>query len=286
MPTYTSPAKINWFLHVTGRRDDGYHLLETVFQRIDWCDDLEIVANPSGVIVMTGDLCGVPMEKNLAYKAAMSLRQYVERPELGASIQLTKSIPMGAGLGGGSSNAATVLLALNELWTLGLSNIELQRLGVTLGADVPFFVSGMAAAFASAVGEQLQELDLPEREVLLVKPPVHVNTAAVFTHADLPRAHPSLLREGYDWDQLTELLATAPIQPSMSNDLEVVTFAVAPEVREVYEQLVQFAPTRMSGSGATVIACPMNEQDRQQLDQWLTTCPSSWQWRWCRALSQ
>lgn len=156
--TYQSPAKINWFLHITGRRADGYHSLETVFQRIDWCDEIHITPNTDGQIYLS-DSASIAVSDNLIYRAALALKAHVQQhatnseqaeraAQLGADIELHKNIPMGAGLGGGSSNAATTLIALNELWQTNVDNATLQAIGLTLGADVPFFISPHASAFA------------------------------------------------------------------------------------------------------------------------------------------
>lgn len=278
--TYLAPAKINWFLHITGRRADGYHTLETVFQRIDWCDELTIQTTDDGAITLTGDLSGVAMTANLAYRAAVALRNRVDslnRHSLGARIHLTKNIPTGAGLGGGSSNAATVLTALNDLWGLGLANQTLQKIGLTLGADVPFFVSGFNAAFATGVGEVLTPMDLPARELLLVNPNVHVPTAQVFAKFRKFGFTPSL---DVSLAELTDLL---PNHPVFSNDLEKSTFEIATAVAHVYGVLSAAVPdgfVRMSGSGATVFVMPLDGLQRQVLSDWLSTCPSDWQARW------
>lgn len=279
---HLSPAKINWFLHVLSRQPDGYHALETVFQRIDWCDELDITVNFEGDIVLTGDLCGVPESHNLAYRAALALRDVAKNDRLGAQIHLVKHIPTGAGLGGGSSNAATVLTVLNEAWQLGLSVTDLLAIARPLGADVPFFVTPYAAAFAQGIGDVLQPLALPARELLIVNPSVHVNTAAVFTHADLPRQHASL---GLSLAQLQTQLSAQAIHPEYNNDLEPVTFALAAQVKAAHDALATLAPTRMSGSGASMMACPENEMQRQQLADWTAQCPAHWQWRWVRTLT-
>jgi 4-diphosphocytidyl-2-C-methyl-D-erythritol kinase len=283
--TYLAPAKINWFLHITGRRTDGYHTLETVFQRIDWCDELTIEPTDDGVITLTGDLSGVAMTANLAYRAAVALRDYADvsqRPSLGARIHLTKNIPTGAGLGGGSSNAATVLTALNDLWGLDLDNQTLQKIGLTLGADVPFFVSGFNAAFATGVGEVLTPMDLPARELLLVNPNVHVPTAQVFAEFRRFGFTPSL---DVSLSELPDLL---PNHQVLSNDLEKSTFEIAPAVAHVYDVLSAAMPdgfVRMSGSGATVFAMPMDGAQRQVLDDWRQACPPDWQCRWVSTAS-
>ena len=285
MNKYLSPAKINWFLHITGRRDDGYHLLQTVFQRIGWHDELLIAPRHDGVITLQGDLSGVPEHKNLAYRAASALREYVDRDALGATIVLSKNIPTGAGLGGGSSNAATVLNALNDLWQLNLPNIELQKIGLQLGADVPFFVSGLNAAFASGIGETLTPIDLPTRPLLLVNPNVHIATAAVFNHPDLIRNHAHL---SLTMDELSHLLKQPNADSTLTNDLEKATFALNTGVQAVYHTLSTLVPDawiRMSGSGATVFAAPTDDAEWHVLEQWRLQCAKHWQVRWVNTQS-
>ncbi|TDR32038.1 4-(cytidine 5'-diphospho)-2-C-methyl-D-erythritol kinase [Hydromonas duriensis] len=284
---YLSPAKINWFLHVTGQRDDGYHTLETVFQQIDWYDTLHIQLRNDGNIHLQGDSCGVAIETNLAYRAAVALKTFAHQHNhsndvLGADIHLQKNIPTGAGLGGGSSNAATVLLALNQLWHLNFSHSQLQSIGLKLGADVPFFVSEHPAAFAQGIGEQLSPLDLPKREILLVNPNVHVNTGAVFTHPNLPRQHPALTTSLFE---LQQQLHEQPFQAQHRNDLESVTFELSPEVKMVYNALQHVAPTRMSGSGSTLVACPMSDDESAALKAWVANAPAHWQCRWANTIS-
>ena len=285
MNKYLSPAKINWFLHITGRRDDGYHLLQTVFQRIGWHDELLIAPRHDGVITLQGDLSGVPEHKNLAYRAASALREYIDRDALGATIVLSKNIPTGAGLGGGSSNAATVLNALNDLWQLNLPNIELQKIGLQLGADVPFFVSGLNAAFASGIGEILTPIDLPTRPLLLVNPNVHVATAAVFNHPELIRNHAHL---SLTMDELSHLLKQPNADSTLTNDLEKATFALNTGVQAVYHTLSTLVPDawiRMSGSGATVFAAPTDDAEWHVLEQWRLQCAKHWQVRWVNTQS-
>ena len=285
MNKYLSPAKINWFLHITGRRDDGYHLLQTVFQRIGWHDELLIAPRHDGVITLQGDLSGVPEHKNLAYRAASALREYVDRDALGATIVLSKNIPTGAGLGGGSSNAATVLNALNDLWQLNLPNIELQKIGLQLGADVPFFVSGLNAAFASGIGETLTPIDLPTRPLLLVNPNVHIATAAVFNHPYLIRNHAHL---SPTMNELSHLLNQPNADSPLTNDLEKATFALSTDVQAVYHTLNTLAPdacVRMSGSGATVFAAPTDDAQWYALEQWRLQCTEQWQVLWVNTQS-
>ena len=167
--TWPAPAKLNLFLHVTGRRDDGYHLLQTVFRLLDWGDSIAIRVRRDGEIVRSSGAAGVPAEQDLAIRAARALAARAGRPVGGADIRVDKQIPVGAGLGGGSSDAATVLVALNRLWSLGLGTAELAALGQSLGADVPVFVHGRSA-WAEGTGEQLTPLELDSAWYLLLDP--------------------------------------------------------------------------------------------------------------------
>ena len=177
-----SPAKLNLFLHITGRRPDGYHELQTLFQLLDWGDILTFTPNESGEVTLDGDDIGIPDHENLILRAASTLR----RNTLGAAISLQKRIPAGAGLGGGSSNAATTLLALNHLWRLNLPNEHLREMGAALGADVPVFV-GARSAWAEGIGEILSPVTLPRRWYLILVPGCHVSTGQIFSHRQLTR---------------------------------------------------------------------------------------------------
>ena len=289
--TYLAPAKINWFLHITGKRVDGYHLLETVFQKIDWFDELRIRPNETGLILLQSDLSGVTIEHNLAHRAASALKAYAQTQgkdtgHLGAEIHLRKNIPTGAGLGGGSSNAATVLTALNQLWQLHFDNVTLQTIGLQLGADVPFFVSPHPSAYAQGIGEQLSPIELPARELLLIKPNVHADTREVYQHPLLVRDHVPL---DMGASALSEQLKILNARTTLSNDMQAAAFAIAPKIKRVHDTLQHLVPhtyVRMSGSGATVFACPQNSAERDALNQWLKTCPEDWQHRWCHTLSE
>ncbi|MDG2914448.1 4-(cytidine 5'-diphospho)-2-C-methyl-D-erythritol kinase [Bisgaard Taxon 10/6] len=234
-----SPAKLNLFLYINGKRDDGYHELQTLFQFLDYGDWLEIGVRPDGEIHLYPELPGVKKEDNLIYRAAKMLQQQTDS-RLGADIHLDKVLPLGGGVGGGSSNAATTLVALNYLWKTRLSLAELADLGVKLGADVPVFVHGKAA-FAEGVGEKLTDCEPPEKWFVVLKPDIAVSTATVFTHPDLPRNTPKrplaqLLREEY------------------GNDCEKVVRNCYPEVEETLAWLLKYAPSRLTGTGACVFA--------------------------------
>lgn len=236
---YPAPAKLNLFLHVTGRRADGYHLLQTLFRFIDFGDRLRFVARDDDKVILTNPLPGVPVENDLTLRAARLL-QAVTGCRKGVEICIEKRLPMGGGLGGGSSDAATVLLALDHLWQLGLSRQRLQEIGLTLGADVPVFIFGRNA-FAEGVGESLQPVELPAAWYVVLEPPVQVPTAAIFGAAELKRD--SAPMRAADW------------QPGVgSNDLEAVAVSRFPAVGEYLRWLSAFGEARMSGSGACVFA--------------------------------
>lgn len=254
-----APAKLNLFLHINGRRPDGYHQLQTVFQFIEQADTLHFQRRDDGQVTLSPELDGVPTEQNLIVRAARLLQADTGCP-LGADIVLEKRLPMGGGIGGGSSDAATTLLALNRLWELKLDEERLARLGLSLGADVPVFVRGRAA-FAEGVGEQLQPVEIPEPWYLVVTPKAHVSTAEVFNHADLTRTTPAIT--------LAAFLGGGSI-PSLRNDCEKVVRTLSPEVDAALRWLSQFGPARMTGTGACCfLACP----DRNTADTLLAQCP-------------
>ena len=193
--TWPAPAKLNLFLHIVGRREDGYHLLQTLFQLLDWSDVVRLRVRADGAVVRESAVPGVPVESDLCLRAARALQQRASCP-LGVEIALDKRLPIGGGLGGGSSDAATVLVALNALWNTGLSLDELAAVAGTLGADVPVFVRGRTA-WAEGIGEILTPLDLPERDFVIIDPGVVVATAALFQAPELTRNSPPLTISGY-----------------------------------------------------------------------------------------
>lgn len=236
---WPAPAKLNLFLHVNGRRSDGYHELQTLFIFLDKADRLSFEVDHSDSISITPEISGVPLEQNLIYRAAMLLKAKASYP-VGAHIQLDKQLPMGGGLGGGSSDAATTLVALNQLWQIGLDEEELATLGRALGADVPVFVRGYAA-FAEGVGEKLSQVNLPETWYLVAVPPVHVSTALIFQDPDLARNTPK-----QSWSELRH--------GSWKNDCEPLVKKQYPEVAKALSWLLEYAPSRMTGTGACVFA--------------------------------
>jgi 4-diphosphocytidyl-2-C-methyl-D-erythritol kinase len=234
-----SPAKLNLMLHITGRRDDGYHLLQSVFQFIDLNDQMEFRLIPEKSIQRINSNSTVNEADDLAIKAA-GLLQKQYRVARGVQISIDKHIPIGGGLGGGSSNAATTLLALNHLWELNLTLSELAVIGLTLGADVPVFVLGKAA-WAEGIGEQLSPIELPEPWYVVIHPGVSVSTAAIFNSGELTR----------DCDAIT---IRAFLNGAGSNVCEKVACRLYPEIQKAIDWLNQFSPARMTGTGASVFA--------------------------------
>lgn len=238
---FPSPAKLNLFLHIVGQRSDGYHELETLFQFLDYGDQIEIAINTSGVINLLTPIPSVDNKDNLIVKAAILLQQHTHCT-YGADLKINKILPMGGGLGGGSSNAATVLLALNLLWKLNLSVATIAQLGLTLGADVPIFIHGYAA-LARGIGEQLTPASPKEFWYLVSKPNVHISTAAIFSSPDLPRNTPKL--DSNDNDIAIE---------NCHNDCENLVINRYPEVAKLLGWLVEYAPSRMTGTGACIFS--------------------------------
>lgn len=236
---WPAPAKINLFLHVVGRRTDGYHLLQTVFLFLDQADQLRFAPRDDDRIELDTPLPGVPAAQDLTVRAALALRQ-VTGCHQGVTITVDKRLPMGGGLGGGSSDAATTLLALNHLWNCGLSRTQLEKIGLTLGADVPIFIHGHSA-FAEGVGEQFTDVTPPAAWYLVLTPPVAVPTVEIFRATDLRRDTPAI--------------APSAWHPGFGgNDLEAVACRLYPEVTRHLDWLRQWGTARMSGSGACCFA--------------------------------
>ena len=248
---WPAPAKLNLFLHVTGRRDDGYHELQTAFQLLDLSDTIDIRLRDDGTVHRVEGLVDVDPEADLAVRAARLL-QARTGCNLGADIWIRKVVPAGGGLGGGSSDAATVLVALNQLWATGLSAGQLAGLGLELGADVPVFVGGRSA-WAEGVGELLQPLDLPPRWFAIVHPGVGISTAEVFQAPELTRNSPKITIRGF-------------LQAGGRNDCEPVVVARRPEVREAIAWLGRSGEARMTGTGSCVFATfPAQEEATRAL---------------------
>ncbi len=242
---WPAPAKLNLFLHITGRREDGYHLLQTVFQFLDFGDRLRFQLRNDGRVQRLNALPGVTPDQDLVVRAARLLQQTCGKAQ-GVDIEVDKRLPMGGGLGGGSSDAATTLVALNQLWQCGLDEAALAELGLSLGADVPVFIHGQAA-WAEGVGEQLTPVDLPEPWFVVLCPPITVSTAEVFSAPQLRRDCPPIT--------IRDFLAGGDDH----NVCEPLVRARYPEVDAALRDLEAFAPARMTGTGACVFAA-FNEQ--------------------------
>ncbi len=263
---WPAPAKLNLFLHITRRRADGYHNLQTVFQFLDYGDALHFTLRADGVIRTVHALPGVAEEHDLSVRAARLLQRATGTAQ-GADIRLEKHIPLGAGLGGGSSDAATTLVALNRLWRTQLAPDELARLGLQLGADIPVFVHGVAA-WAEGVGDELAPVTLPEPWYVVVTPPCRISTAAIFSAPDLTRTSPPLTMRDFRAEQL----------PTYRNDCEAAVCRRYPEVAEALARLVALAPARMTGTGSSVFAAFAHEpQARQALERLALDRLPGWQ---------
>jgi 4-diphosphocytidyl-2-C-methyl-D-erythritol kinase len=263
-----APAKLNLFLHITGRRPDGYHTLQTVFQLLDWGDTLHFTRRNDGLVTRSTEIADVPPEHDLTVRAATLLKTHTGSPE-GVDIEIDKRLPMGAGLGGGSSDAATTLLALNRLWKLDLPRLELQALALKLGADVPFFVFGKNA-FAEGVGEALDVVQLPPRHFLVVTPRVHVPTAAIFSEKALTRDSKPLTITDFP----AELSCNTEWPESFGrNDMQQVVEGKYAEVAQVLRWFENIAPARMSGSGASVFAAFRSQAEAEAVQAEL---PGEW----------
>lgn len=256
--TFLAPAKINLFLHITGRRADGYHTLQSVFQLLDFYDTLHLSVRQDGDIVRQTELPNVPAEQDLCVRAARALQQATQC-KLGIDIAIEKRIPMGGGLGGGSSDAATMLLALNQLWSLNLSRLALMQVGVRLGADVPFFLYGQTA-WAEGIGEELSPVQVPnmteEDTYVVLTPQVNVNTAQIFANSGLTRDTKPLKIADFSSQANSNLFR---------NDLENVVCKEFPSVATTLQWLNQFGEAKMSGSGASVFVKVNSKQAAAEL---------------------
>ena len=253
-----SPAKINLFLHITGQRSDGYHNLQTLFQLLDFGDKLVFRSNRSGNIKINGNIDGVDEKNNLIFHAA-TLLQKSTGCDLGCTIDLTKNLPMGAGLGGGSSNAATTLVGLNVLWKCGLTANQLSDLGKTLGADVPVFVHG-ESAFAEGIGDILTPLTLPQRWFLVITPNCHVSTREIFSNPQLTRNSSPI-----------KIRALSGVE--YRNDCQDVVSKLYPAVGSVLQWVENFSAPLMTGTGASVFCSFDSKSEAQQV---LSKMPKQW----------
>jgi len=253
---WPAPAKLNLFLHVIGRRGDGYHLLQTVFQLLDWGDEIALRTRADDRIERSDGPQAIPVAQDLTWRAAMALRKRTGT-QRGADIHLHKRIPIGAGLGGGSSDAATVLVALNELWSTGLTRDELAEIGVGIGADVPLFVRGHSA-WAEGIGERLTPMTLPQRHYAVVDPQVHVSTRDLFAAAELTRnSRPSTI-SGFLDGTLT------------ANAFTPIVRARYPAVAAAMDWLDGYGEARLSGSGGCVFVAL---DSAEQAEAIVKACP-------------
>lgn len=267
-----APAKLNLFLHVNGRRADGYHLLQTVFQLVAHGDVLHFDLRGDQQIRRTTELPGVPEQHDLMVRALRLLQaEFVRRTGRmppGVDIAIEKVLPMGGGLGGGSSDAATALMALNHLWQAGLTRDELMALGLPLGADIPFFIFGQTA-FAEGVGEALQPVQVPERWYVVLEPGVAVPTAAIFCAEDLTRDTKPVKIADFS----RHIIGRNDLGGFGRNDLQAVASRLFPPVAQAVEWLGSYGDARMTGSGACVFCAFSSESEA---DEVLSNVPSVW----------
>jgi 4-diphosphocytidyl-2-C-methyl-D-erythritol kinase len=247
---FLAPAKINLFLHITGRRENGYHTLQSVFQLLDFYDTLKLKPTNTGEIKRIHNIEGVPATDDLCMRAALKLQQETSC-KMGVEYAIEKRIPMGGGLGGGSSDAATMLLALNQLWKLNLSRKKLMQIGLSLGADVPVFVFGQNA-WAEGVGEELTAIALEHSYYVVLTPSVHVSTAQVFANSTLTRDTKPLKIADFSSGAYSDVFR---------NDLEAVVCKEFPAVASTLSWLSQYGKPRMSGSGASVFLAVNSKQE-------------------------
>ena len=256
---WPSPAKINLFLHVTAQRNDGYHEIQTVFQFLDYCDSLEFQIEQSTTLELLTPVKGVKNESNIILRAAKCLQSHTKSPQ-GAKISIKKRLPIGGGLGGGSSNAATTLIALNHLWKTKLTTNELAQLGLTLGADVPVFIHGYAA-WAEGVGEELTPILPAEPWYVIIVPDCQVSTAEVFSSQELTR----------DCEPIT---ISRFLTGEGENICEGVVLKSYPAISQAVDWLNCYGKSRMSGTGACIFADFSSQVQAQQV---LDNLPQNWQ---------
>jgi 4-diphosphocytidyl-2-C-methyl-D-erythritol kinase len=264
---WAAPAKLNLCLYIVGRRADGYHLLQSAMQFVDLCDELRFHERPAGTIERIAGPAEIPAESDIAMKAARALAKGRDVPCVG--IELHKRIPVQGGLGGGSSDAATVLVALNQIWQLHLSVDELARIGLTLGADVPFFVRG-SAAWVEGVGERLTAHDFPEQHYLIVKPQASVSTAEIFQAPELTRNSPVTTIRGF-------------LAAGGRNDCTACVRGRYPEIAEALDWLQEFGEARLTGTGACVFVALPDEHAAQAVRARL---PARWSGYVARGLNR
>ena len=255
---WPSPAKLNLFLHINQRRPDGYHELQSLFQLLDHGDTLYFTPNQSGEITIRDNTGLIPLKENIIYRAAVLLQEQTQC-DLGCEISLNKILPMGGGLGGGSSNAATTLIALNYLWDLHLNEETLALMSLQLGADVPIFVKGYSA-FAEGIGEKLTPIEMPEKYFLVVHPGIHISTARVFNHSALSRDTARIKPQDYRFEDTR-------------NDCQSLVCEWYPDIAKSLSWLLEYAPSRMTGTGSCLFSI---YETKQSATHTLQRLPEGW----------
>lgn len=266
-----APAKLNLFLHIIGRREDGYHLLQSVFQLIDHCDYLDFRITHDGKISRSNHIAGIHEDQDLVIRAARLLQSTCSIAQ-GAKITLHKHLPMGGGLGGGSSDAATTLIALNHLWNCGLGEPELMGLGLRLGADVPFFLYGRNA-FVEGIGEQIREVQTPEQWFVVIEPGAHVATPTIFSAKELTRDTKPV--------RITDFSNAEKID--WKNDLQAVACSLHPQIQTALNWLAEFGDAKMTGSGASIFCAFPDEKTAKKV---LKKVPVQWKAWTAKALGK
>ncbi|MBL4622591.1 MAG: 4-(cytidine 5'-diphospho)-2-C-methyl-D-erythritol kinase [Immundisolibacteraceae bacterium] len=272
--TWLAPAKLNLFLRITGRRTDGYHLLQTLFQIVDLYDELKFHPREDQQITLRNQPADWSQQQDLCVRAAKLLAPLCPKP-VGIDIELTKKIPIGAGLGGGSSDAATTLIALNHYWGLNLNKQQLCEIGLQLGADVPLFIFGQTA-WAEGIGEELSAVDLPHHWYLIVTPDCQVPTATIFTSEQLTRNSPSITIRAYldGLDQSIHPLESVSQSELTKNDCLPVVRSLYPAVDAAFNWLQQHGMAQLSGTGASLFCECKTQAAAQQIQQLV---PTGWQ---------
>lgn len=275
--TLSCPAKLNLFLHIIGLRPDGYHLLQSAFQLIDWCDAVTLKTIPENEVRRINPIPGIAPEQDLVIRAARLIKEF-GNVSTGVEISLKKEIPMGAGLGGGSSDAASTLIGLNQLWNLNLDKPTLSQLGLKLGADVPFFIFGHNA-FVEGIGEKMQALTLKTQDFLIIFPNQAIATSSIFLDPQLTRDHAPITIDGF---------LASPLS-NQSNDCQAVAVRICPEVKQALDWISKALPEsapRMSGSGSSVFTALEAETDTAKLENLLQNFPKGWVSRIVRGLNK
>jgi 4-diphosphocytidyl-2-C-methyl-D-erythritol kinase len=256
-----APGKLNLFLHITGQREDGYHELQTLFQLVEFADEMRFESTSDSSVTVEGNFADTRVENNLVYLAAMSLRK-AAGIDRGAIIQVRKKLPIGGGMGGGSSNAAATLIGLNLLWNTNLQYTDIMKIGLQLGADVPLFIAG-STAIGEGIGERLTPLVTPEKWYLVVVPDCHVSTAAIFQNQQLTR-DTSPIKIARFLEQGDPFLALSA-DLKLRNDCEPVVRKLYPEIDTALNWLSQWGPVRMTGTGASVFSDFDDEADANRV---------------------